>query len=460
VSLSPEGFSPASFRDPAGRIFHHEGIVKRLVTARGRPDYDRCLSTGLFERLWREGALVRHAEESELPDGSKVLIPDQLGYVSYPYEWCFGQLRDAALLTLEIAKTALSCKMILKDASAFNVQFQGSRPIFIDTLSFEPDDGAPWKAYGQFCRHFLAPLMLLSRVSLFFGPFWRHSIDGFPLDVASQLLPKSTYLRPGALIHIHLHARAINRYSDVRRDISKSRNSIGSDRKVAILDSLESTIRKIRTPASRTQWQDYYAQADHYSDRAELEKKAIVERVLDRVRPESATDLGGNVGEYARLVTKRGIRCVCMDMDPQCVERNYQRAKNEGDAFMLPLVMDITNPSASLGFAGQERLGLLDRPQFDLALALALNHHLRITGGIPLSNIADFFAEMAKWSLVEFVPKTDRMVQALLANREDVFDDYDYDTFLQSFGRRFVLEERFTIPDTDRSLCLFRLRNS
>jgi hypothetical protein len=256
-----------------------------------------------------------------------------------------------------------------------------------------------------------------------------------------------------------LHARAIARHSDARQAATKrSASQAGPDRKAAILDSLEATIRGLRPPADRTEWQDYYAQADHYSDRAEAEKKAIVEKVLGRVQPRTATDLGGNVGEYARLATKRGIRCVCMDVDPQCVDRNYERAKTEDDRFMLPLVMDLTNPSAPLGFAGRERLGLLERPRSDLALALALIHHLRITGGIPLAHIADFFAKLAGRVLVEFVPKEDRMVQVLLAGREDIFHDYDYDSFLEAFGERYVFEESFPVPDTHRSLCLFRLR--
>ena len=450
----------ASFRDPAGYVFREDGLVKRAITFQGRENYELLMSSGLYEALVERSLMVAHREEPGRPDPSagifKVIRPKPIRHLSYFYEWSFGQLRDAALLTLEIQETAMDHGMSLKDASAFNIQFRGPQPVFIDTLSFERDQPVPWVAYGQFCMHFLAPLALMAHVSLDFGRFLRAALDGIPLGFASKLLPRSTCLSPGLLVHLHLHARTQAKYAVVRNARrEKLAQHLAPDRKRAIVASLAGAVRKLKLPGVRTEWIAYYEQASHYSPQAESFKKQAVGSLIDRMRPSLVYDLGGNVGDYARLVTARNIDCVCYDIDPLCVHENYLRSRKAGDAHMLPLLMDLTNPSPALGFGLEERLGFLDRSRPDLVMALALMHHLRITGNIPLARIAGFLARLAPRLLIEFVPKDDPMAAALIGNRPEIFNDYSLENFRRVFGEHYRTAWSADIPDTPRKLFLF-----
>lgn len=452
--------SRASFRDPAGYVYQENGVIKRAVTLHGSADYEKFVSSGLYKRLVDESLLVAHEEappsDSGRKDIHKVLIPERIRFISYPYEWSFGQLRDAALVTLRVQKIALEFGMSLKDASGFNVQFRGSQPIFIDTLSFEENDGGPWPAYSQFCRHFLAVLLLMARVNPYLGRFLTSSIDGIPLDLASSLLPRSSYLNFGTLVHIHLHNRSQRKYASANSASAAATvlKLDGPDRKPVLVESLESAVEGIKFRDGGTEWADYYKLSRHYSGEAVQAKKEFVVAAIARVDPKLVYDLGGNIGEYSRLATAVGIDTVCFDIDPLCVHRNYEQSKAASDRYMLPLLTDLSNPSPSLGFALAERFSFLERAKPDLVLALALIHHLRITYNIPLSMLAEFFAGLGRHLVIEFVPKSDVMTQALLKSREDTFFDYDKDGFLASFQRYFVIKAEVPVAGTDRILYL------
>ncbi len=456
----------SSFRDPAGYVFKDNGVYKRAITAEGESDYRRFMSSGLYDVLVTDGLLVAHREEAapkDAPGIRTILVPEQIEHISYPYEWSFGQLRDAALLTLEVEKNALKHGMSLKDASAFNIQFRGPYPVFIDTLSFEENDGGPWPAYNQFCRHFVAPLLLMSRISPSFNQFMRMSLDGFPLDLTSSLLPASTYLKFGTLIHIHLHARSQKKYSgwarsqgDTARAAPPPRPS--SDPKPGFVDSLTGLIRGIGLGKFHTEWMHYYREASHYTNSAENSKKETVGRILDRLRPRVVYDLGGNIGEYSRLATARGIDCVCYDIDPMCVNHNYERARAEKDRHMLPLMMDLSNSTPALGFALTERSSMIERSRADLLMALALLHHLRVTANAPMERIAAFLAQLGRQLLIEYVPKNDVMTQVLLRSRKDTFFDYTEESFRSAFEKYFHLEETTPVSETSRTLYLFTAR--
>lgn len=460
IMLTSDGGIPDSFRDPSGFLFYRQGILYRQVNLVGKDSYDTLIQTGLHAALVDDGLLVSH-EEAEVPPSRpevayKVLKPQLIPFVSYPYEWCFSQMKDAALTTLKIQRRALDFGMTLKDASAYNLQFCAGKPVFIDTLSFETyAEGQPWLAYRQFCQHFLAPLALMSYKDVRLSSLLRTYIDGIPLDLTSTLLPFRTRLRLSLLTHIHLHASSQKRYAD--RPVDMSRRKLSKMGLVGILDSLQSLVAGLTWKPSGTEWADYYNDTN-YSAVAFQDKKDIVAGLLDRVSPENVWDLGGNIGVFSRIPCAKGIPTVCMDIDPAAVEMNYLEAVSKKERNILPLVIDLGNPSPGIGWADQERMSLEQRGPADTALALALVHHLCISNNVPFRMLADFLRRICRHLIIEFIPKSDSQVRRLLATREDVFADYTQTAFHDEFAPFFAVEESIHIKDSQRMLYLMRAR--
>ena len=448
----------ASFRDPSGFLFRREGILYRQVNQSYRADYQHLMDSGLYQKLTDSGWLVQHQEvDLEPADPNlayRVIQPEAIPFISYPFEWCFSQLKDAALLTLRILKAAYDHGMVLKDASAYNIQFVGFAPVLIDTLSFEIyREGEPWTAYRQFCQHFLAPLALMAYRDVRLSQLLRVYIDGIPLDLASRLLPGGTRLDFSLATHLHLHAAAQRRYADkiVKKEALSHRMS-----RVAfqgLMDSLETTIRKLQWKPAGTEWAVYYTDTN-YSSRALEHKKQVVDDYLGQIKPSVVWDLGGNTGVFSRIASDQGALTVSFDIDPAAVELNYRAAVEKKEPRLLPLVIDLTNPSPSIGWQNQERMSVLERGPADATMALALIHHLAISNNVPLESLADFLAQVAPWLIIEFVPKTDSQVQRLLARRQDIFPDYHQDGFLQAFSKVFTIGQSVQILDSERQLFL------
>lgn len=446
----------SSFRDPSGFLFERDGTLYRQVNERYRPDYDRLVESGLYHALVDEGALIPHTEVDTAPLAPdiayKILEPERVPFVSYPYEWSFGQLRDAAALTLRIERTALAHGLTLKDASAYNVQFKDGRPVFIDTLSFERhEEGRPWIAYRQFCQHFLAPLALMAHRDVRLGALLRVHLDGIPLDLASRLLPARTRLRPALLAHLHLHARNQRRYAD--RPAAARGRRMSQRARLGLIDHLLSATQKLRLPEVRDRgtWSDYDA-TQSYADEALRHKTEIVSSFLQRIAPNDVWDLGANVGTVSRVAAEAGARVVAFDVDPIAVERHYRRCREDEETRVLPLWLDLSNPSPALGWAHRERDSLFDRGPADAVLALALVHHLAIGHNVPLDRLAKAFSAMGRSLVVEFVPKSDPQTQRLLAAREDVFEGYTQSEFERAFRERFTIEEATSLRGSERVL--------
>ncbi|MBW1879009.1 MAG: SAM-dependent methyltransferase [Deltaproteobacteria bacterium] len=456
-----DGRVPGSFRDPSGFLFRHQGRVYRHVGPRYAEDYALLMDSGLHAALVADGDLVDHEEVDDLiaPDASppfRTLLPEQIDTLSWPYEWCFGQLGDAALLTLRVHRKALEHGMCLKDASAYNVQFRHGRPVLIDTLSFARwDTDAPWVAYQQFCKHFLAPLALMAKVDIRLAGLLRVHIDGIPLDLASRLLPWGTRLSPGLAAHLHLHARAQRTWGDAAGEGKPPpKPSFSHNAMIGLVGSLEKAVRGLRWEPSGTEWADYYARTS-YDDEALQHKTDLVAALIDEVGPTSAWDLGANDGRFSRLAVERGASTVAWDLDPAAVERCWRGCREER-IDLLPLVLDLTNPSPGLGWAHTERASLQDRGPVDLVMALALVHHLAIGNNVPLDRIAAWLVRLGGSLIVEFVPKSDPQVRRMLATREDVFPDYTWEGFEAAFSRHATIARREPVPGTERSLYLLR----
>lgn len=448
----------ASFRDPSGFLFWREGILYRQVNQSYQEPYDQLVKSGLYEALIEAGMLIPHEEVEVEPydpePAYKVIKPEPVKFISYPYEWSFSQLKDAALATLKIQKKALEFGMSLKDSSAYNIQFYKGHPVLIDSLSFEMYvPGKPWVAYRQFCQHFLAPLSLMARSDIRLEQLLRVYIDGVPLDLASKLLPKSSYLNFPILSHIHLHAMAQRRYADSIIDKDRASGGMSMNAFLGLMDSLESGVRGLNWSTGGTEWGHYYDQ-HNYTEQGMEDKKQAVDEFLEQIRPQVVWDLGANVGLFSRLASDRGAFTVSFDVDPGAVEQNYREARRRREENLLPLSIDLTNPSANIGWHNQERLSLLDRGPADAVMALALIHHLAISNNVPLPQLRDFFYQAGKWLIIEFVPKSDSQVSRLLATREDIFPDYNQSAFEEVFAERFKIHTRKSIRDSERTICL------
>lgn len=451
----------ASFRDPGGFLFSRGGILYRQVNRAAAGDYARLMESGLYERLVKIGLLIPHTEGDAPPaDVSlsfKVIQPEHVPFISYPYEWSFGQLKDAALATLAIQKRALKAGMTLKDASAYNIQFLRGKPTLIDTLSFEIyQPGKPWDAYRQFCQHFLAPLALMALVDSRLSGLLRVHIDGIPLDLASRLLPTRSHFDFALQAHIHIHSSAQTRYADA--DVkSTAARGVSQNALTGLLDSLEKAVQKLNWKPAGTEWGDYYANTN-YSDSAFEHKKEIISGWLNENKPASIWDLGANNGQFSRLASERGIPTIAWDIDPSAVEQNYRGMKVAKEQNILPLLLDLTNPSPALGFANAERESLAQRGPVDMVFALALIHHLAISNNVPLPRLADFFADICRWLVVEWVPKPDSQVQKLLRSRKDIFEGYTREGFESAFGGRFHLRAAVDVRESERRLYLLERR--
>jgi ribosomal protein L11 methylase PrmA len=457
----PGGLSreASSFRDPAGFIYRCNGEIFRQINLDGKDDFDLLVDSGLYVSLVQRGQIIPH-EEVDVPAADpglayKIIRPAVLDFISYPYEWSFSQLKDAALLTLAIQKEALRHDATLKDSSAFNVQFWRGKPVLMDTLSFTHyEPGAPWDGYRQFCQHFLAPLALMSLVDIRLSQLLRIFIDGIPLDLASRLLPRRTRLPGGLYMHIHLHASAQKKYAG-RVIQPKGRLKISKTQLLGLVESLEAAVKKLQWDPGTTNWADYECQ-HNYSEQALQAKKEVVQAFMEQANPAIVWDMGANTGLFSRLAAEKGSLVVALDLDPGATEMNYLACRKEGQTNVLPLVMDLTNPSPGIGWRNHERSPLEERLNADLILALALLHHLAISNNLPLAAIAEFFAAHCEWLAIEFVAKQDEQVQKLLLNRHDIFPDYQEEGFESAFQRFFSQVEKERLPGGTRTLYLFR----
>jgi len=341
--------SGASFRDPSGFLFVRDGTLFRQVNQSYRATFDQLEQSGLYTELVEAGLLIPHALADVAPAEPKaaalVLRPDPVAFISYPYEWSFSQLQDAALATLDLQQRALARGLSLKDASAYNIQFHRGRPVLIDTLSFEVyREGDPWVAYRQFCQHFLAPLALMSRRDIRLGQLLRLSIDGVSLDLAVRLLPWKARLNLGLLTHLYLHAASQRRFAGAEVRTAQGTRRVSRTGFLGLIDNLRRTVAGLRWDPGRTDWAGYETM-HNYSPSALEAKRRLVAEYLERARPSSLWDLGANTGAFSRLASDRGIATISFDVDPSAVETNYRSVRASGEANLLPLLIDLTNPS-------------------------------------------------------------------------------------------------------------------
>lgn len=447
---------PGSFRDPSGYVYWSDGKLYRSVQKVYQPHYDLLMSSGLYADLAKRGLLIPHEEVQSGPEGYKTLLPEQIPFISYPYEWCFGQYKEAALATLTIAQDALKKGLMLKDASAYNIQFHKGKAVFIDTLSFETYvEGAPWVAYRQFCEHFLAPLAMASKVDSRLTMLTSQFIDGIPLDLASSVLQGKSRFNLGLGMHVHGHAKA--QKGGQPGSATPSHAKVSKTQMLALLDSLQSTINGLTWDPPKSVWSAYYAEST-YSEADLKAKEELVGRFLSKAAPKIVWDLGANTGRFSRVASRQGLFCMSCDGDSLAVELNYRDAKREKDANVLPLRIDLANPTPAIGWGNEERMSLEGRGPADCVLALALIHHLAINNNVPLPSVAEVFSRYAKDLIIEWVPAGDQQVRRMMADRTRSYDQYTDEEFSAAFDRYFEVVEQAPVAQMGRTLYLMRRR--
>jgi len=392
-------------------------------------------------------------------DWVTVLEHEEVPFVSYPFEWCFGMLRDAAALHLDVLAEALTRGMTMKDGHAYNVQWWGSRPSFIDVTSFTRHGGGPWPGYRQFCETFLNPLFLQANRGVDFQPLLRGRLAGISVADMYRLVAARDIVRRGVLRHVVVHRLVDRRATGPSQATTVAMAEAGFSAEVAkaAASSLRKLVRSMTWRPRRSAWSTYGADNPYcWEDRRQ--KAAFVEAAAAAGPAQLVWDLGCNDGTYARVAARSGSYVVAVDADHPTIEKLYQSLRAEGNERILPLVMDVADPTPGMGWRNTERRALSDRGRPDLVLCLALVHHLAIGANVPVAEIVAWLRSFACSVAVEFVGRDDPMVQRMLAGKPIEHPDYSTDAFESCLGRCFRIDRREPLGSGTRTMYLVNPR--
>lgn len=463
--MDPARRDDSSFRDPAGQVYWIKDRILRSVSDVGAPDYEFVRDNGLLADLIASDRLIATDEvSSDLlgPDAGNVrhvLEHPVLPFISYPYEWCFSALQSAALLQLDLLGDALERGATLSDASAYNIQFRGPAPLFIDPLSFRRyHDGDYWTAHQQFCEQFLNPLLLTAFKGIAFNGWFRGNLEGIRSDDLNRLLPWRRKLNWRVLTHVTLPVRLQSRArsTDGTRIDRVKKRRLPRTSFLAMVGGLRKWIAGLEPgPTGHSPWHGY-ASDNSYDEAAAAAKAAFTRKFATTVKPGMLLDMGCNTGDYAEIALQAGAQAaIGFDTDPATVDAAFRRAKSSGMRF-LPLVMDAADPSPGQGWLGRERKSLEDRVNADALLAYAVVHHLAIGRNIPLPELIAWLIGLAPQGVIEFVEKEDPMIGRMLQLRDDIFTDYRRDAFLAAIGDHAEIVETQEVIEGRRLLVWYR----
>ncbi|PRP68193.1 nodulation protein NoeA [Nonlabens agnitus] len=448
---------PASYRDPSGFVFMDSGVLKRQINPVFFEEYDAAVNSGIYEKLFEKGWLIQHQEESR--DEEKIiLVPDQIPFINYPYEWCFTQYKHAAQLTLRLQMFLLEHGFSLKDASAFNITFHKGKPVFIDTLSIERyKEMEPWRALQQFEQHFFGVLLLAETRGARYLKTVSHQINGVDLKETAKLLSWKTRFHPVIYPNIHLMAKNDSGHSSSSPAKSPE---ISKESQLKILKVLEMHIAGMSL-AESTEWTAYYNQTNY--DQASFQrKKELIQQWSNDLNVKTAIDLGGNDGTFARELSASIEQIIVSDIDQAAIDHCYQTELESSHNRILPLVIDLMQPSPAIGFGNEERESFTDRIiklQPELSLALALIHHITLTGNVPFEMSATYFAQISEYLIIEFPDREDSWVQFILDSKRDarhLFEDYGLSAFAKAYSKHYHFDKQQIIEGTHRTLFLMR----
>jgi hypothetical protein len=440
-------------------VFYAGGEVFRALSADGLSDFEAVQAAGLLddERVVR----TERAETTEALRGllvhepAGVLRHERIPFVSYPYEWTFSMLQDAALVQLDLLLAALEHDMVLKDSTPYNVQFKGARPVFVDVGSWERRrEGEPWVGYRQFCMLYLYPLLLQAAKDVPFHPWMRGAIDGITPSQMRSLLSFRDRFRRGLFTNVFLHARLEKRYADRPQEVKDEVKRVGLKKEILVAN-----VRKMRKLVGRLSWDPpegvwtAYGERNTYTDDDAGRKDEFVRSVATSRHWDLVWDIGANNGRYSRIAAEGASTVVAVDADQGPVELLYRDLRNEGDEKILTLTMNLADPSPGLGWRGLERRSMPDRGKPDLVLALALIHHVAISANVPVKEFVDWLASLECALVIEFPTREDPMVKKLLApKREGLHPDYELGYFERCLGEAFEIERQERLESGTRVL--------
>jgi SAM-dependent methyltransferase len=454
----PAGLEPGSFRDPESRVFYAGDEVYRALSADGLSDFEALEATGLLDGE-RVVGTERASDVAALRgllvhEPAAVLRHERIPFVSYPYEWTFSMLKDAALLQLDLLLAGLEHDMVLKDSTPYNVQFKGAHPTFVDVGSFERmREGEPWVGYRQFCMLYLYPLLLQSAKRVPFHPWLRGSIDGIRPSEMRPLMNFRDRFRKGVFTNVILHAKLEERYADRPQQVKDE------VKRVFKKELFVANVRKMRKLVARQAWDPpegvwtAYGERNSYTDDDAGRKDEFVREVATSRDWKLVWDIGCNNGRYSRIAAEGARTVVAVDADQGPVELLYRDLREAGNERILPLTMNLADPSPGLGWRGLERRSMPDRGKPDLVLALALVHHVAISANVPVKEFIDWLASLGTALVIEFPTREDPMVKKLLAPKRDgLHPDYELGFFERTLKDAFEVERSERLESGTRVL--------
>ena len=448
--------NPSSFRDASGFVFSYDKAVYRWIAPEFYPTFNEFEQSEFYRKLVEKGWILSHrnADVDNMGAlsalGSKVILPEQLTVITYPFEWSFSQLKESALLTLDVCLEALNHGFILKDASGFNVQMFRGQPTFIDSLSFvKYVRGQSWAAYRQFISHFLNPLLLMAKVDPGLNQLLRVYLDGIPSRMTSQMLPLVSAFHPIVFMNVHMHSYFEKRYAS---QAERNQGEITEDSLKNMLTVLKNYIQSLAIKKTETEWAHYYC-ATNYNRTSADSKTSSVLTLLGKIGSKFSRilDLGSNDGTFSRLVSHLADAVISADVDPLAVESNYIKNARENIQNIYPVRIDFTNPSPDIGWNCKERESFFKRAQCDVVVCLAFIHHMVIAQNIPFEMVAAALASLAPYLIIEFIAEDDSQVVRLFATRS-ANHTYNAMAFEGAFGSYFKVDEKVLIPESRRTL--------
>ena len=459
-----------SFRDPTGHVYRSCNRIYRGMDETAAAYLPELFNEAFFQDFITKKEIVHsdilsdklRAELSSLNHWAIVLEHELIPFISYPYEWSFSMLKDAALLQLEILETSLENGWTLKDVTPYNIQWANGKPVFIDIGSFEPwEDGEPWFGYRQFCSMFLYPLMLRAHKKIDHLPILRTYLDGIPPQEIRKIFHGMSVMKKGVLSHIVLPAKIESSIENQEKDAVPAKKRERKQSKamvIGLVQSMARLIRSLKLDISHTDWSHY--DKNHSYEMGDLEqKKSFVEHYSQSEKLDVVWDIGCNTGSFSKIVSPFAKKVISLDADHDSIEQLYISIKNEPETNILPLVMNLANPSPAQGWQGKERKTLEMRGKPDLVLCLALVHHIRMTANIPLPQFIEWLATLDTALIIEFVNRTDDMVIKLLTNKKEQYKDYNREDFEKSLKKHFSIEDFKSLKDGHRIIYYARPLN-